>query len=140
MAQHRANPTCNSCHSFIDPIGLALDNFDVTGRWRIREHGQPIDTRTEFYDGTPMETLPDLVNALLERREVLVRNFTQNLMAYGLGRRIEFHDMPAIRRIVRDAEQEDYSMSSFVWGVVSSEAFRMRRAATTDDQASNERR
>ena len=139
MAQHRANPTCNSCHSFIDPIGLALDNFDVTGQWRIRENGQPIDTRTEFYDGTPMETLPDLVDALLERREVLVRNFTQNLMAYGLGRRVESHDMPAVRRIVREAEQEDYAMSAFIWGVVNSEAFRMRRAATTEDQASNER-
>jgi hypothetical protein len=135
MAQHRANPTCNSCHQMIDPIGLALDNFDVTGRWRIREHGHPIDTRTEFYDGTPMETLPDLLAALMERQESLVRNFTQNLMAYGLGRRVEYYDMPQVRQIVRQAEEQDYAMSSFIWGVVNSEAFRMRRAALTEDQA-----
>ena len=135
MAQHRANPTCNSCHRMIDPIGLALDNFDVTGRWRIREHGHPIDTRTEFYDGTPMETLPDLLAALLERRESLVRNFTQNLMAYGLGRRVEYFDMPTVRQIVRQAEQEDYAVSAFIWGIVSSDAFRMRRASLTEDQA-----
>jgi hypothetical protein len=114
MAQHRANPTCNSCHQMIDPIGLALDNFDVTGRWRIREHGHPIDTRTEFYDGTPMETLPDLLAALMERQESLVRNFTQNLMAYGLGRRVEYYDMPQVRQIVRQAEEQDYAMSSFI--------------------------
>ena len=135
MAQHRANPTCNSCHVMIDPIGLALDNFDVTGRWRIREHGHPIDTRTEFYDGTPMETLPDLLDALMVRRESLVRNFTQNLMAYALGRRVEYFDMPQVRQIVAQAEERDYAMSEFVWGVVSSEAFRMRRAAVTEDQA-----
>jgi hypothetical protein len=135
MAQHRANPTCNSCHRMIDPIGLALDNFDVTGRWRIRENGVPIDTRTEFYDGTPMETLPELLGALMTRRESLLRNFTQNLMAYGLGRRIEYYDMPTVRRIVRDAEADGFAVSAFVWGVVQSDAFRMRRAAVTDDQA-----
>jgi hypothetical protein len=132
MAQHRANPTCNSCHSLIDPIGLALDNFDVTGRWRIKEHNYPIDTRTEFYDGTPMETLPDLVDALLARRESLMRNFTQNLMAYALGRRVEAYDMPAVRRIVGDAERQDFVMSAFILGVVSSEAFTMRRIDATD--------
>ena len=135
MAQHRANPTCNSCHRMIDPIGLALDNFDVTGRWRIRENGHPIDTRTEFYDGTPMETLPDLLAALMERRESLVRNFTQNLMAYGLGRRVEYFDMPTVRQIVRQAEQQEYAVSAFIWGIVRSDAFRMRRASLTEDQA-----
>ncbi len=131
MAQHRANPTCNSCHSLIDPIGLALDNFDVTGRWRIKEHNYPIDTRTEFYDGTPMETLPDLLEALLVRRETLTRNFTQNLMAYALGRRIEATDMPAVRKIVREAERQDYAMSAFIMGIVNSEAFSMRKADAT---------
>ena len=131
MAQHRANPTCNSCHSLIDPIGLALDNFDVTGRWRIKENNYLIDTRTEFYDGTPMETLPDLLEALLARRESLTRNFTQNLMAYALGRRIEAADMPAVRKIVREAERQDYAMSAFIMGIVNSEAFSMRKAEAT---------
>ena len=130
MEQHRANPTCNSCHRFIDPIGLALDNFGVTGRWRIRENGAPLDTRGELYDGTPISTAGDLVEALMERPEPLVRTFTQNLMAYGLGRRVEYFDQPAVRAISRNAAENGYQMSAFVLGVVQSDAFRMQRATS----------
>jgi hypothetical protein len=134
MEQHRANPTCNACHRFIDPIGLALDSYDVTGRWRIREHGATIDTRGELYDGTPIDSPTALVDALLRRPEPLVRTFAQNLMAYALGRRVEFTDQPAVRSIVRDAERNDYRISGFVTGIVRSEAFRMRATSvsTTD--------
>jgi hypothetical protein len=131
MERHRANPTCNSCHRFMDPIGLALDNFDVTGRWRIRENMMPLDTRGTFYDGTPVSTLSELTEVLLERPIPLVRNFTANLLAYAMGRRVEYYDQPAIRAIVREAEANDYRMSSFILGVVRSDPFRMRRSQAT---------
>ena len=98
MEMHRANPTCNSCHRFMDPIGLALDNFDVTGKWRERENGMPLDTRGDFYDGTPVTTPAELTAALLKRPMPLVRTFTENLMAYALGRRVEYFDQPTDSR------------------------------------------
>ena len=130
MEMHRTDPTCNSCHRFMDPIGLALDNFDVTGRWRIRENGVPLDTQGELYDGTPVTSPDDLREALLQRPIPLVRNFTENLMAYALGRRVEYYDKPTIRAITAQAEANDYRMSSFILGVVNSGAFQMRRAET----------
>ena len=128
MELHRANPVCQSCHQFMDPIGLALDNFDVTGRWRIRENGMPLDTRGQLYDGTPLTTTADLREALLKRPDAFIRNFTANLMAYALGRRIEYYDMPAVRKIARDAAANGNRMSSFIHGVVKSPAFQMSRA------------
>ena len=103
MELHRANPTCNACHQYMDPMGLALDNFDVTGRWRIKENGSPVDTKGQLYDGTAISSPTELTRALLTKRVALVRAFTQNLMAYGLGRRIEWYDMAAIRKIVNEA-------------------------------------
>ncbi len=131
MEQHRANPTCNSCHRFIDPIGLALDGYDVTGRVRIRENGMPLDTQGELYDGTPVTSPVELNTALLSRPIPLVRTFTQNLMAYALGRRVEYYDQPTVRAIVREAELNEYRISSFVLGIVESDAFQMQRAGAT---------
>ncbi len=131
MEMHRANAVCRSCHQFMDPIGLALDNFDVTGRWRIREHGMPLDTRGQLYDGTEISTPAELQRALLDRPIPLIRTFTQNLMAYALGRRIEAYDKPTVRAIARAAETQDYRMSSFILEVVISDAFRMRRVPTS---------
>ena len=136
MELHRTSPTCNSCHRFIAPIGLALDNFDVTGRWRIRENGMPLDTRGDFYDGTPVSNPTELKDALLKRPIPLVRTFTENLMAYALGRRIEYFDQPTIRLITAQAKKDDYRMSSFILGVVMSEAFRMQRATMLTDDSS----
>jgi hypothetical protein len=133
MELHRANPTCNACHRFMDPIGLALDSYDVTGRARIRENGVPLDTRGELYDGTPITTPAELTDALLARPIPLVRTFTQNLMAYALGRRVEYYDQPTVRSIVRDAEEQDYRMSAFILGVAKSDAFRMQRAGVVAD-------
>ena len=127
MEMHRANPTCNTCHQYIDPIGLALDAFDVTGRVRYRENGAALDTRGQLYDGTPLNTMTDLTQALLRRPTPLVRTFTQNLMAYAIGRRMEPYDQTAIRRIEREAAKQDYRISAFVLGVVNSDAFRTRR-------------
>ena len=137
MEQHRSDPTCNSCHRFMDPIGLALDSYDVTGRWRIRENGVPLDTRGDFYDGTPIANPVELRRALLKRPIPLVRTFTQNLMAYALGRRIESFDQPTVRQIVSDAERQGYRMSAFILGVVMSDAFQMQRAGAVADAASN---
>jgi mono/diheme cytochrome c family protein len=128
LEQHRANPACTSCHRMIDPIGLALENYDVTGAWRIRDNGEPVDARTTLYDGTPLEGPADLRNALLARSDVLLRTFTENLMTYALGRRLDYRDMPAVRQIVRRADAAGQRFSSFVTGIVTSPAFRMRVA------------
>ncbi|MDE2795858.1 MAG: DUF1592 domain-containing protein [Gemmatimonadota bacterium] len=129
---HRAKPACASCHNFIDPIGLALDNFDVTGRWRIREQGAALDTRGTFYDGTEIAGASDLSRVLLKRPIPLVRHFTESLMAYALGRTIEYRDQPAVRAIASEAAANGYRLSSFVVGVVMSDAFRMKQAFVED--------
>jgi hypothetical protein len=136
MEIHRANPTCNACHRFMDPIGLALDNFDVLAKWREREYGSPLDPRGDYYDGTKIESANDLINAMLKRKTPLVRTFTENLMAYSLGRRVEYFDQPTIRAIAKKAEAENYKMSAFILGIVKSDTFRMKRvdaALATDD-------
>jgi hypothetical protein len=126
---HRANPACSSCHNVIDPIGLSFENFDVTGAWRNRDEGNPIDTQGELYDGTELTGVGDIREAILSRPEVFYRIFTENMMAYALGRRVEYFDMPAVREITSDAAKQDYRLSAFILGVVNSPAFRTSRAA-----------
>ena len=128
LEEHRDNPNCISCHRFIDPIGLALENFDVTGTWRVRDSNTPVETMGELYDGTPIHGPADLRAALLRRPESLVRNFTEYLMAYALGRRVEYYDMPAVRQIARAARAEDYRLTAFIKGVVGSRPFRMAKS------------
>jgi hypothetical protein len=127
MELHRSNPACTSCHVVIDPLGLALENFDATGAWRIKDNGVPVDASGELYDGTPLDGPAGLRQVLLKYREVFVTSFTESLMTYALGRRVEYYDMPSIRRIVRDAGAADYRVSSFIQGIVESPAFRMNR-------------
>ena len=127
MEEHRKNAACSSCHRFMDPIGLSLDNFDVTGRWRARENGMPLDTAGDFYDGTKITSLAELSATLMKRPIPLVRTFTENLMAFGLGRRVEYYDQPTVRAIAKGAEATNFKISSFILGVVKSDAFRMRR-------------
>ena len=129
MEMHRANPACASCHNVIDPIGLAFENFDVDGSWRNRDRGNPIDPSSELYDGTPIDGVGDLRDAIMQRPEVFYRIFTENMMAYALGRRVEHFDQPAIRQITRQAAEEDYRLSAFVRGVVLTPGFRYQRAA-----------
>jgi hypothetical protein len=133
MEIHRANPTCARCHNLIDPIGLAMDNFDPTGRFRTREGGVLLDTQGKFYDGTPINNVSDLENALLKRPIPLVRTFTENLMEYAIGRPIEYFDQPAIRAIVKAAEPQKYPMVSLIMGVVNSDAFQKRRVDTVTE-------
>jgi Protein of unknown function (DUF1592)/Protein of unknown function (DUF1588)/Protein of unknown function (DUF1587)/Protein of unknown function (DUF1595)/Protein of unknown function (DUF1585) len=133
MEQHRANTACRSCHRVIDPIGLALENFDVTGAWRIKDNGVPVDASGELYDGSKLNGPLELRQALLKRTDTVLRTFTENLMAYSLGRRIEPYDMPTIRAIVRDASPGN-RLSSFVLGIVKSPAFQMSRAEAKTEQ------
>ncbi len=136
MEQHRANPACASCHRMIDPIGLALENFDVTGAWRIKDNGAPVDAASALYDGTPLAGPADLRQALLKRSGVLVQNFTENLMTFALGRRLGYADMPAVRSVVREAAASDGKFSAFVVAIVKSDAFRMKAdTATSTDVA-----
>ncbi len=132
MELHRSNPACTSCHRVIDPLGLALENFDVTGRWRIRDNGAPVDPVGDLYDGTTMVGPAGLRAALLKHQDMFVLSFTERLMTYSLGRRIESYDMPAIRKIIRDAAKDNNRFSAFVMGVVNSRAFQMSRAAAAD--------
>ena len=137
MEQHRANPACSSCHRVIDPLGLTLENFDVTGRWRIRDNGVPVDAAGDLYDGTKMAGPAGLRAALLKHADMFVLSFTEHLMTYALGRRVEYYDAPAIRTIMRDAAKSDSRISAFVTGVINSAAFQMSQAeplATTHDQ------
>jgi hypothetical protein len=140
MEQHRASPQCSSCHRVIDPLGLTLENFDVTGRWRIRDNGAPVDSVGDLYDGTKMNGPAGLRAALLKHQDMFILSFTERLMTYSLGRRVESFDMPAIRKIIRDAAKENNRFSAFVMGVVNSRAFQMSRAEsvqTTNDEAKN---
>lgn len=139
LEQHRADPICAACHKVMDPIGLALDNFDVTGRWRTREHNAPLDTRSTFYDGTAIETPAELSAALLKRPLPLVREITANLMAYALGRRLEYFDQPLVRSIVAAAESDDYRMQPLIMGVILSDVFRMKETLPTAELVSDQR-
>jgi len=130
MAKHRANPTCASCHAVMDPLGFALENFDATGRWRDRDRfaGAEIDATGKLPDGTTVNGPDDLRNALLRRPQQFAQTFTEGLMTYATGRKLEAWDMPAVRRIVAASAPGDYKFSTIVQGIVRSEQFRMRRA------------
>jgi hypothetical protein len=128
MEKHRSSPACQSCHTVIDPLGLALENFDATGAFRIKDNGVPIDPSGELYDGTTLKGPEDLRQALVSHSTSFIRTFTENLMAYALGRRVEYYDMPAIRTIEREAAANGNRMSSFILGVVRSPAFGMKTA------------
>ena len=139
LAMHSANPVCSSCHQYIDPLGLALENFDVTGEWRINDAGNPVDPSGRLWDGTPLDGPDDLREALVRYREPFFRTFASNLMTYALGRRVEYFDQPTIRQITAEAARNDYRVSSFVLGVVNSDAFRMKRVPGTTDDARSSR-
>ena len=130
IAQHRANPTCASCHAMMDPVGLSLENFDFVGRWRtVDEALIPIDASVALPDGTTFAGPAGLRNLLVSHPERFVRTFTEKLLTYALGRGVEYYDMPAVRKITRDGARNEYRTSTIVLGVVNSVPFRMRKAA-----------
>jgi mono/diheme cytochrome c family protein len=128
LERHRSDPVCSSCHSVIDPLGFALENYDVIGGWRTTdEWGNPVDSIGKMPDGSEVRGLRGLRAVLLERSEAFVSTVTEKLMSYALGRRLEYYDQPAVRRVVR-AAGDDYRWSSIVVGIVQSPAFTMRQA------------
>jgi len=139
MEEHRKNPACTSCHRMMDPLGLALENFDVLGAWRIKDSGAPVDTNGTLYDGTIISGPADLRQALLNRSETVIRNFTDNLMSYAIGRRIEYYDQPTVRAIAKKAAANGNRFSSFVLGIVNSAAFQMGRVEPVTTTAAVER-
>jgi mono/diheme cytochrome c family protein len=138
MAKHRASPTCSACHSVMDPLGFALENFDATGMWRDKDRfaGTVIDSAGELPDGTKLSGPDDLRKALLRRPGQFVQAFVENLLTYAMGRTREYYDMPTVRRIVRDTAAKDYKFSAIVQAVVNSEQFKMRRVPQPVQSAS----
>jgi hypothetical protein len=126
MEQHRANPSCNSCHGVIDPIGIALENFDAIGKWRETTAGQPVDAVTALWDGTRLQGAADLRKALMARSPQFAETVAEKLLAYGLGRKVEYHDMPAIRSIVSTARARNYRLRDLIKAVASSPQFQRR--------------
>ena len=126
LAQHRQSSSCNSCHSVIDPLGFALENFDVIGGWRtVDESARPIDASGATVSGAKIEGLSGLRALLLEQPEQFPRTVTEKLLSYALGRRLEYYDRPAVREIVRSAAAHEYRWSSIILGIVESPAFLM---------------
>jgi hypothetical protein len=123
---HRKVEPCASCHKIMDPIGFALENFDMVGTWRQLDGKTPIDSSGQLVDGTKLTGVADLRNAMLSRREMFVSTATQKLLTYAIGRTVQYYDMPAVRSIVRKAAQNDYKFSSLVLGVVESDAFQKK--------------
>ena len=129
LSQHRNNAVCSSCHSAIDPPGFALEQFDAIGGWRtVDEAGRPVDAVGTLVNGRTIEGLAGLRAYLLERPDRFPQTVTEKLLAYALGRRLEYYDRPAVRQIVRDAAADDFSWSSIILGIAKSPAFQMRSA------------
>jgi hypothetical protein len=128
LEQHRVNATCNQCHGVIDPIGLALENFDAIGRWRDidRLAQEPIDANTVLPGGGKVNGPVQLRQELFGRSNLFIRALTEKLMMYALGRELEYFDMPQVRAVIAQAAKDDYRLPALVLGIVNSEAFRMQ--------------
>jgi hypothetical protein len=139
MEVHRRNPVCANCHKIMDPIGLAMENFDAVGSWRTREggtHGTAIDASGVLLDGTKVDGIVSLRKALLRNPEIFVGTFVEKMMTYALGRGVAATDMPTVRQIVRDGASQNYRFAAMVEGIVNSPAFQMRRVPTPQEQQS----
>lgn len=128
LAEHRANPTCASCHNLMDPVGFALENFDSVGRWRTFDHGEIVDTSGALPDGRKISGLAELEAGIIDRPEMFIGTLTEKLLTFALGRGIEPYDGPAIRKVVRNSADRDFSFSSLIEGIVLSVPFQMRVA------------
>jgi hypothetical protein len=135
MEEHRQNPVCAGCHKIMDPIGLSLENFDAVGAWRTRDGGtlgSPINASGELLDGTKVDGVVTLRQALIRNPEIFVGTVTEKLMTYALGRGLAYYDMPTVRAIVRDTAPKGYRFSSIVLGIVNSTPFQKRTKVTQD--------
>jgi hypothetical protein len=139
LALHRENPVCATCHDVMDPLGLALENFDAIGRWRTVEPGGIVDASGQLADGTQVDGPVSLRTALEGRKEQFVEVITEKLLTYALGRGIDYYDMPTIRSIVRQSEHDDYRFSSLILGIAQSAPFRMRVVPGEEAELESER-
>jgi mono/diheme cytochrome c family protein len=128
LEQHRANPSCASCHAVMDPVGFSLEHFDLIGKYRETDGGAPVNASGKLADGTTLDGPGGLRTALLDRRDAVAATATEKLLTYAVGRRVEYFDMPAVRAIVREAARQDYRFSSLITGIVKSVPFQMKRA------------
>ena len=128
LAQHRANPVCASCHSRIDPLGFALENYDALGRWRTEDGGKPVDARATLPDGTTFEGPDQLKAVLLAQKKLFVRNLANKMLGYALGRGLTLKDSCVVDTIVSEVENQNYSAASLVNAVVMSVPFRYQAA------------
>jgi hypothetical protein len=128
MEEHRQNPACAGCHAMMDPIGFSLENFDAVGVWRTNDGGFRIDASGSLFDGTKLDGPASLRQAILNHSDAFIGTFTESLLAYGIGRVIDYRDMPFVREIEHDAARNNNRFSSFILGIVKSPPFQMRRA------------
>ncbi|HME98256.1 MAG TPA: DUF1592 domain-containing protein [Terriglobia bacterium] len=126
MEEHRSNPGCASCHKIMDPIGFALENFDLTGKWRDMDEKTAVDASGDLVDGTKLNGPATLRQALLSRSDAFLTTATEKLLTYGLGRAVHYYDMPVVRSVIHDAARNDYRFSSIVLGIVKSAPFQMK--------------
>jgi hypothetical protein len=130
MEAHRQNAVCATCHSRIDPLGFALENFDAIGKWReVDDEGTAIDASGALPDGTTIRGAADLRAVLLNHREEFVSTVAEKLLTYAVGRGLEYYDKPTLRQIVREARPDDFRWSTLVLGVAKSVPFQMRQRA-----------
>jgi hypothetical protein len=125
MEAHHTNPACATCHKIFEPIGLALENFDAVAMWRTQDEGTPIDATGLLVDGTRVDGVASLRSALVRYSDQFVRVLAEKMLTYGLGRGVDYEDMPLVRSIVRDAAGSQYKFSDLVLGIVRSPAFQM---------------
>ena len=128
LIQHRADPACSGCHAVMDPLGFSLENFDAIGRYRAKDASGAIDSSGELADGTPVTNALSLEQTLMQHPEYFVDTFTEKLLTYALGRGLEYYDMPVVRTITKQAENDDYRFSAIIKCIVSSVPFRMKQA------------
>ncbi|HEX5228695.1 MAG TPA: DUF1592 domain-containing protein, partial [Bryobacteraceae bacterium] len=134
MAEHRANPVCASCHKTMDAIGFAMENFDAVGAWRSTDSGNPIDASGQLADGTKIDGVVSLRDALVSNPDLFAGTFAKKMLIYALGRGLDYRDMPTVRTILREAGRDNYRFSSVIMGIVQSTPFRMRTAAADGEQ------
>ncbi len=128
MEMHRANPVCATCHSRMDPIGFALENFDGVGQWRDKDNGTPIDASGKLPNGTTFSGAAGLKDLILnQHRDEFISTFTEKLMTYALGRGLESYDQPAVRSVMREAAKENDSIPALIRAIIDSPQFQMRR-------------
>jgi hypothetical protein len=132
MVEHRVNPACAVCHKVMDPIGFALENFDAVGAWRSTDAGERIDASGELADGAKVDGVVQLRDALTKNPELFAATFSEKLLTYAVGRGLDYRDMPAVRKIVRESAAQNYKFSAIVMGIVRSVPFQLRLAPETE--------